>query len=156
MQILVDVDSLISSMPSGLYMSEADLPNRLVKYGAHLHHDGQCWNHNSLTPCIDQIELNRVALLPDDCGDLQSFDVITKKKDPRYGWYRKHTCGEARAWELDAMHPPDLRDRVEDHIRRNIDIVAWERTGLAEKAEQASLRHVLSRWSGTTLGQVPE
>ena len=136
--------------PSGLYMSEADLPHRLLKYGAHLHVDGECRNRRHRHP--DQIDLNKVALLPDDRQDLPSFDV--NRKDPRYRWYREHT-GETRAWELDAMHPPDLRDRVEDHVLECIDAAAWERTGRAEMAEQASLRNVLSGWSGISM-QAPE
>ena len=125
--------------PSGMYMSEADVPNRLLKYGAHLHVYGGCRSR----PCsgIDQIELHRVALLPFDCENLPSFDA--NPKDPRYRWYREHT-GEARAWELDAMHPPDLRDRVEEHILECINGAAWER--LEQKAaadarrKQARLR----------------
>ena len=44
------------------------------------------------------------------------------------------------------MSPPILRDRVGAAIRAHIDSEAWERCGLGEQAEQASLATVLSRW----------
>ena len=103
----------------------------------------------------DRIELERIALLRDDCDDLPSFDVRTKRKDPRYRWYREHT-GETRAWELDAMDPRDLRSRVEQNILACINGEAWNRTGLAERAEQESLRSVLSKWPSCISRQVPE
>ncbi|HVS63277.1 MAG TPA: hypothetical protein VMT85_07190 [Thermoanaerobaculia bacterium] len=46
------------------------------------------------------------------------------------------------------MTPVDLRQRLETSINKYIDLEAWERTGLAESAEQESLRVVLGRWKG--------
>jgi hypothetical protein len=74
--------------PSGLYMSEVDLPRRLREYGAGGRMTG----------------IERVALVAADLADLPSFDVVTKAGDPRFAWYWK-TTGEPRAWELDAMDP---------------------------------------------------
>lgn len=135
--------------PSGLYMSEVDLPGRLGRYGAHLHLGGE-YGGRSLRG--DEIELERVALLNHDL-DLPSFDVETKRGDPRYRWYRM-TTGKARAWELDAMSPPNLRSRIEEKILKVIDREAWHRTGLAEQAEQESLREVLSAWGRPISRQV--
>lgn len=146
--------------PSGLYMSEMDLPNRLAEYGAHVHIIGA---HGSRSRCkegeycseisdawrpeidgVPTVSLERIALTREDCDGLPSFDVEEKRSDPRYNWYTSK--GHDLAWELDAMSPPDLRDRVEDAILERIDRTAWERTGLSEAAEQASLREILGQW----------
>jgi hypothetical protein len=52
--------------PSGLYMSEHDLPDRLSRY------DG------------DHVSLQRVALTREQLHDLPSFPATDKRKDPRY------------------------------------------------------------------------
>jgi hypothetical protein len=54
--------------PSGMYMSEVDLPGRLQKYGA-----------------TSEFDLVRIALSKDDLGDLPFFSA--KEKDPRYRWF---------------------------------------------------------------------
>jgi len=117
--------------PSGMQMSEVDLPKRLEKYGG------------------DHIELARVALLPDDLGGLPSFPASDKEKDPRYKWYlanygvlSKRLSGnsEPQCWELDAMDPNDLRARVEEAIRDQIDWDAWEKDERINKAERESVR----------------
>ena len=111
--------------PSGMYMSEVDLPNRFSKY------DG------------DHVKLKRVALTSDQVRNLPSFPA--KRKDPRYRWYVEHygrTC-----WELDALDPNDLRTIVERAIVKEIDQVAWKRCRIVEKAEKESLRTVLDNWA---------
>lgn len=113
--------------PSGLYMSEADLPERLGRYGG------------------DHVELDRVALLLEDLSDLPSFPAADKRKDPRFKWFTK-SYG-ARCWELDAMHPNDLRERVEEEIEALIEPEAWTRCEVAQEAEQASLQSLLDRWN---------
>lgn len=77
-----------------------------------------------------------------------------KENDPRFDWYT--TKGFEMGWELDAMSPPDLRERVESAIVARIDPAAWERTGLAEKAEQDSLRDILGQWPESISRQVQE
>ena len=112
--------------PSGMYMSERDLPSRLEKYGG------------------DHVLLVRIALLRADCADLPSFQAEEKKKDPRYEWFvERHgmTC-----WELDAMDPNDLRDRVEEEIKGLIEPEAWARCEVCQEAEQESLQSVLDKW----------
>jgi hypothetical protein len=113
--------------PSGLCMSERDLPNRLEKYGGH------------------HVEVQRIALLPEDLPGLPSFPAKSKAKDSRSKWFREN-YGE-RCWELDAMHPNDLRDRVRECIRTEIEPEAWERCERAQEAEQRSLEALLSTWS---------
>lgn len=161
---------------SGLFMSEVDAPRRLLEYGAHVHIGGVCLPYDCIPDadwkvpglrleewgdpadeCLenDYIDLRRIALVNEDLEFLPHFDVRTKRGDTRFPWYVEHTGETARAWELDAMDPRDLRDRVEQAILANIaDPAAWHRCGLAESAEQESLRLVMGRWS--KLGLAPE
>jgi hypothetical protein len=114
--------------PSGLCMSEQDLPARLERYeGRH-------------------VELKRIALVRSQLAGLPSFPAADKKKDPRYGWFIKNygqTC-----WELDALDPNDLRACVDTAIMENIDPEAWERCKVVERAEQESLQTILKGWGG--------
>jgi hypothetical protein len=92
--------------PSGMYMLEVDLYQRLQRYGA-------------------RMRLERLALTTDDvrAGDLPDYPA--KPTDTRYRWYVHH-FGH-RAWELDAMSPVVLRERVEQAIRSRLDMDAWTR-----------------------------
>ena len=112
--------------PSGLFMSEVDLPNRFAKYGG------------------DHIELKRVALTPDQLNGLPSFPATDKTKDTRYRWFRDNHGGAC--WELDAMDPRDLRACVETAIRELIEPVAWGRCEVINLAEQELLRTILQGW----------
>jgi hypothetical protein len=122
--------------PSGLWMSEKDLPERLKRYGG---------NHVMIT---------RIALLRRDCealGRRPAFNVkekagnSEKKGDPRTPWFRKN-YGQL-CWELDALDPNDLRSRVEQEIEALIEPEAWERCRIVDEAERESLRHVLDQWN---------
>jgi hypothetical protein len=112
--------------PSGLFMSEEDLPDRLSEYGG---------NH---------ITLKRIALTGEHVLDLPSFPVTDKSKDPRYRWFCRR-YGK-RCWELDAMDPNDLRDCVEKAIKKLIEPVAWKRCERVNKAELRSLKTVIAKW----------
>jgi hypothetical protein len=112
--------------PSGLWMSEKDLPERLSRY------DG------------DHVELERISLTSDQLAGLQSFDASDKKDDPRYRWFTRHYGYQC--WELDALDPNRLRARVEQQIQSYIEPEAWERCKLVERAERDSLRTVMRRW----------
>lgn len=111
--------------PSGLYMSVVDLPERLGRYGG-------------------KVALSRIALLQADTESLPSFDVETKTKDGRYDWYR--TRYGRRCWELDAMPPPLLRERVEAEIRAHILMDRWEHAVAVERAETESMATFLATW----------
>ena len=113
--------------PSGLYMSEHDLPERLERYGGY------------------HVDLQRIALLKKDVTSLPSFPAADKKKDPRYRWFVENFG--LRCWELDAMDPRDLRERVSTEIKELIEPVAWERCARVNRAEQKSLRTILAHWS---------
>ncbi len=115
--------------PSGMHMSERDLPGRLDRYGGFA-------------------EVERIALTADDVADpgLPSFSAESKRKDPRFGWYVSEYG--RRCWELDALNPNILRARVEATIREYIDWEAWERCAKVEEAERASLLEVAGAWKG--------
>ena len=118
--------------PSGLHMSEVDLPRRLERY------DGD-------------VDLQRLALTEADTETgLPSFPASTKgpsnnsKGDPRYRWFVERYGTEC--WELDAMNPTDLRGRVEQAILSRIDGSTWNRADIAERAELESLSSILAKW----------
>jgi hypothetical protein len=112
--------------PSGLHMSEVDLPRRLAQYGGN-------------------VQLVRIALTKDDTNSgLPEFAAEEKCKDPRYKWFVRH-YGH-RCWELDALNPNELRARVMRVIRSQIDFRAWNRCKAVEQAELQSLTQVMESW----------
>jgi hypothetical protein len=113
--------------PSGMFMSEEDLPNRFTKY------DG------------DHVTLKRIALTREHVNGLLSFPATDKRKDPRYKWFVAN-YGK-RCWELDAMDPNALRACVKREIKKLIEPVAWKRCEVINRAEQESLRTVLDNWN---------
>jgi hypothetical protein len=114
---------------SGMHMSERDLPERLRRYGG-------------------AAKVQWIALAYHDVYStrLPSFPTEDKHKDPRYRWYVEEYGG--LCWELDALNPNILRERVERHIRSLIDWHAWERCTKVEQAERASLMEVVGAWKG--------
>lgn len=115
--------------PSGLYMSEVDLPARLVRYGA-------SWG------------FKRIALLPDDLPGLPHFPASSKQDDSRLPWYVRNTSADpARCWELDAMDPNELRARVSSEILALMDMDAWKRALEVEAAEVESMKSLYKVWS---------
>jgi hypothetical protein len=116
--------------PSGMCMSEHDIPNRLAKY------DG------------DHVVLKRITLTRGQMAGLPSFPASDKKKDPRYKWFVQNYGN--RCWELDALDPNDLRAVVRRMIQAEIEPVAWARCNLVNKAEQESLRTILNQWKYTS------
>jgi hypothetical protein len=113
--------------PSGMFMSEMDLPERLKKYnGSH-------------------VDVRRVALTGEQTLNLPSFPAADKKNDPRYRWFiNRH--GD-RCWELDAMDPNDLRDCVGAAIKKLIEPEAWVRCETINAEERESIRSIVERWS---------
>jgi hypothetical protein len=119
--------------PSGLYMSEEDLPRRLNEEDA-------------------SVDVHRIALLPSDLDDLTLhkalFPAATKKSDSRHTWFARHH-GD---WclELDGLSPVMLRHRVEDAIARCIDWKMWSHDEALERVQLDSLNQVLQGWSSLT------
>lgn len=119
--------------PSGLYMSKADLPGRIARYG------GKC-------------SIKRVALTAADIGpDLPSFEAETKSNDPRYKWFVDRYGYDC--WELDALDPNILRARVEGAILNLIQAPAWERAVEVEAAEVTSMHEFHQAWKRSISGQ---
>jgi hypothetical protein len=112
--------------PSGMFMSEEDLPNRFAKY------DGK------------HIKLKRIALTPKQLVGLPSFPASDKRKDPRYKWFVANHG--KRCWEIDAMNPNDLRRIVKREIVKLIEPTAWERCKIVNEAERESLQTVMNKW----------
>jgi hypothetical protein len=112
--------------PSGMYMSEVDLPKRLSDYGG------------------SHVTLKRIALTRGQVRRLPSFPAKDKRRDPRYKWFTaKHGT---RCWELDAMDPNALRNCVETAIKKLIEPVAWRRCEIVNEAERESLQTILEKW----------
>jgi hypothetical protein len=117
--------------PSGMHMSEVDLPGRVQRYGG-------------------SFTIKRIALTGDDvhAGELPyAFSATTKTKDPRHKWFVE--IFGATCWELDAMNPNTLRERVDNAIENVLDVDAWNRCKNVERAEVVSLKDVLSQWPGS-------
>ena len=110
--------------PSGMYMTEVDLPERLQRYGA-------------------RGRFQRIAITEEDFH-LPSFDARTKKKDPRYQWFVKRYGYDC--WELDAINPNELRRRVREQIESCINLPLWERAIKVEKAEVESMKDFHNHW----------
>jgi hypothetical protein len=113
--------------PSGMYMSEHDLPARLQRY------DGY------------HVQLKRIALTQDQVGSLPAFPASDKARDPRYPWFVRNFGN--RCWELDALDPNDLRNCVEAEIAFCLDWEAWQHCKSIENAERESLQEVMRAWN---------
>jgi hypothetical protein len=118
--------------PSGKHVSDVDLPRRPKKYGAN-------------------VALERIALVRSDLRGLPSFDVESKRTDPRYSRFRQSI--KTRCYELDAMSPPLLRARVEQHIHRYIDLPKWEHARMVEAAEVRSMQQFHKSWRASISGE---
>ncbi len=118
--------------PSGMYMSEVDLPARLEEHRADLGTDAQ-------------IDLHRLAITDEDltAGDLPAFPADEKRADSRYRWYVERYG--RRCWELDAMDPEVLRARVEAALVATIEPEQWARDDVAEAAERASIVGIMGQ-----------
>ena len=114
--------------PSGLNMSEHDIPNRLDKYGG------------------DHVILKRVALTRKRAVGLPRSRQPTRRTTRASSGSSRTSATNAGNWTRSI--PNDLRTLVEEAIRGEIEPVAWERCDQINKAEQKSLRTVLAGWKG--------
>ena len=119
--------------PSGLCMSERDLPERIERYQG-------------------DVNIERIALTAQDTQtpDLPGFAADTKSKDSRYKWFVDHYG--PRCWELDALSPVLLRERLEQAISDVIEWESWQRYEKAEQAEKHSLTTFLHEWTAVKRG----
>jgi hypothetical protein len=135
--------------PSGMGMSEMDLPQRLARYSTNDPSD------KDLSPEFVQMALSdvrlsirRIALTAEDTvslGKPTRFPAATKKKDSRYGWFTRN-YGDW-CWELDALSPNVLRERVESAILAELDPETWDRYVHAEKVELEAIKATCRSWT---------
>ena len=109
--------------PSGMHMSEVDLPGRLERYGA------------------GNFTLKRIALDARHIHNLPAFDA--KKTDPRYRWYVGRYGVDA--WELDAMDPNALREELRIAVEVFVEKDVWERHKRTENAEKETVKRVAEK-----------
>ena len=114
--------------PSGLYMSEHDLPDRLAKYGG------------------DHVTLKRIALTREHTDGLPPFPASDKTERPEAtNGSSAITATIVGSW----MHsiPMISATLVEEAIRAVIEPIAWERCELINRAEQESLKTIIAKWA---------
>jgi hypothetical protein len=112
--------------PSGMHMSEVDVPTRFARYGG-------------------DAEIRRIALTYDDTKlGLPSFSALDKAKDRRQPWFVDRYG--MRCWELDAMNPNDLRNRVDSEVEKLVNMDVWNKSLKIEEAEIASMEHYFKNW----------
>ena len=103
--------------PSGMFMSEEDLPARLAKYGG------------------DHITLRRIALTRPQVRGLPSFPAADKKQGPALQVVRRQlwatSAGSWTRWTPTICAIASSRRSAE-----LIEPVAWERCEVVNKAEQ--------------------
>jgi len=121
--------------PSGMNMSEHDLPERLSRY------DG------------DHVVPIRIALTKEQTAALPSFPASDKRTDSRYKWFVKN-YGDW-CWELDALSPNVLRDRLERAIVAELDREAWDRATLGQELERDLIIETCETWRSIS-GQDPK
>jgi hypothetical protein len=88
-----------------------------------------------------------VALNDDDTDEfsqLPFFPAESKSQDARYRWFADH-YGE-RCWELDALSPVILRERMRDNIIAMLDMDKWNHAVKIETAERESMSNILGDW----------
>jgi hypothetical protein len=135
--------------PSGMYMCDVDLPRRLARYSSDDPSNKDVdmrWIYRTLAEC--NIEIQRIALIDGDTHVLRNtrFPASDKKKDSRYPWFVEnygHWC-----WELDAMNPNVLRDRLERAILAELDREAWDRAVTEEGLEDDFLADYVGKLPG--------
>jgi hypothetical protein len=140
--------------PSGMYMSEVDLPQRLARYSSNAPSEkaGLEWSLRALAEL--RLEIRRIALTEADTSMLgrpMRFPASDKrgnskkKGDSRYDWFVRshgHWC-----WELDALSPNVLRERLEKAIIEELDMEAWERYRRVEEAEREANTATRQAWA---------
>ncbi len=141
--------------PSGMGMSELDLPARLARYMTDDPSDKSI-KVNEIAKILrdTQVEIRRIALTRQDTIDLgpgPSFPASdkqgneNKKGDSRYPWFVQNHGDWC--WELDALPPPVLRSRVEDAIRAEIDFELWNRYTEVERVERNAIVSLCRNWT---------
>jgi len=133
--------------PSGMAMSELDLPRRLARYSSESPMEeisvARAW------VAMGQVGLNlrRIALTNEhiiELGEDSRFAADSKSKDTRHEWFVRH-YGQW-CWELDALSPVDLRQCVAEVIEAELDHEAWDRCVQVEEAEREVIISTCESW----------
>jgi hypothetical protein len=145
--------------PSGMYMSEVDLPQRLARYSSATPGEKRIdldWAIGALAEV--RLEIRRIALTETDTvalGAATRFPAsdkkgnAQKKGDSRYEWFVEnhgHWC-----WELDALSPKVLRERLEDAIVAELDPDAWDRYTRIEELEREAIVATCQSWGSISV-----
>lgn len=155
-----DQDTLILYVgdydPSGMGMSALDIPQRLARYST------STPSEKDLPPDVvagilseARLRIRRIALTKADTealGPAPRFPASDKRKDSRHGWFVRN-YGDW-CWELDALSPNDLRERVRSAIVAELDQDLWDRYVRAEQLERAEIGRTCRSWT-SKLGQDP-
>ena len=115
--------------PSGMFMSEEDLPKRLAEYGG------------------DHITVQRIALTRAQVRGLPSFPVADKSKTRATSGSSPTTAtvaGNSTRWTRTICATASSSE-----ITKLIEPVAWQRCEVVNQAEQESLRTILGQWGRT-------
>jgi len=117
--------------PSGLDMSESDIPTRfqtfLSKYGQ------------------DPVEIRRVALNLDQVEKYNPPPNFAKETDARYGAYRKK-YGD-KCWEVDALDPRTLIALIQAEVDDMKDAGLYTEMEAREADEREQLSKASDRWN---------
>jgi hypothetical protein len=117
--------------PSGRHMSEIDLPNRLARYGGRA---------EIIRLALDESDVQADSVLP-------WFPASDKTNDSRHQWFTQR-YGQ-RCWEVDALPPPVLRERLDKAVESMLDVDAWNHAIEIERAETDSMKSILGNWKLT-------
>lgn len=117
--------------PSGRHMSEIDLPDRLARYGG---------SATIIRLALDDSDIQADSKLP-------WFPASDKTSDSRHAWFTER-FGQ-RCWEVDALSPPVLRDRLDHAIEAVLDLDIWNHAVRIEQAERDSMQSILGNWKKT-------
>jgi hypothetical protein len=149
--------------PSGMWMSERDLPSRLARYNTDDPSDKDITPEEIRQILADvRLEIRRIALTEADTiamGRALAFPASDKgptkdsKGDSRYPWFKRE-YGDW-CWELDALDLNVLRDRLEDAILAELDQDAWDRYVEIESLEREAIEETCRAWASIS-GQDPE
>jgi hypothetical protein len=92
------------------------------------------------------ITMRASALTRDQVVGPPSFPASDKRKDPRYKRFLQNFG--IQCWEIDALDPNILRERVEQEIKALIEPEVWARCETVDRAQRNSLREFLISWAG--------
>jgi hypothetical protein len=134
--------------PSGMGMSELDLPRRLARYSSNDPSDKEI-SIEVANEWLAKVRLKiwRIALTDRhirQLGATTRFPASAKKTDSRYPWFVKNYGNYC--WELDALDPNDLRDCVEANIWAELDHKEWDRYVLVEQVEWQAIVDTCESW----------